>query len=223
MSNDKNTNQKKDAGDAGGMDLNLGSEAGASGASATKVVSTETQPKSVKRFLIKWSLILVAVLLCSFFLYRAAGTSRYQGTVQRVYEKEAEYRVEFAELSGKVRVIGNSEVRFPYFKTNTADLHAELNRLATTGDIVEIRVWGFRHSWFSMFPNVINVKFVYSAKKRAEEKAEAIADAVMAALANRDALKKQDPGTRKAIVEAVLRASAARNGDLQKKAPAEEE
>jgi hypothetical protein len=164
-------------------------------------------------------LILVGVLLACFVLYRWGGTSHYRGTVQRVYEKGAEYRVEFTQLSGKVRVIGNAEMRFPYFKTNTADLHAELNRLARTGDVVDIRVWGFRQSWLSMFPNVVDVNFVYSAEKRAHQHAEAVADAVIATLANRDALKNNDQATRAAIVEAVIRASSNTSSLPQKGSP----
>lgn len=167
------------------------------------------------RFALKWLAIVVALTLLGLFLYRSAGTSTYRGTVQRVYEKQAEYRVEFAELDGNVHVVGNDEARFPYFKTNTADLHAKLNQLSRSGDIVDLKVWGFRHSWLSMFPNVVGVTHVQSASARQLARAEQIADAVISTLANRDALKKRDEDTRQAVVEAVLDA-----GDsLKKKEP----
>lgn len=176
------------------------------------------QKRSFKRSFLKWSAVVLACLMVAFFFYRWAGTSHYKGTIQRVYEKEAEYRVEFTDLEGRVRVVGNRESRFPYFKVETADLHAELNRLANTGDLVEITVWGFRQAWFSMFPNVIEVEFLQSRKERERKRAERVAEAVLDVLTQRDALKKADDATREAVIDAVVGANGHRAAVLAEEA-----
>ena len=154
-----------------------------------KKKSTSIEAQSWKRRIVKWLAVSAVVLMALFFSVRWVGTTTYRGTVQRVYEKGAEYRVEFAELGGSVRVVGNSEIRFPYLKVNTADVHAELNRLSETGDIIDIRVWGLRQAWFDMFPNVVDIEFVRSDSDRRRAKAEKIADEVMKALTKREVLK----------------------------------
>lgn len=172
----------------------------------TRKDSTGEKKGSTKRFLIKWSLIVGAVLVLGFFVYRGLGTTHYRGTVQRVYEQQDEYRVEFVDSEGKVHVAANREIRFPYFKLDTADLHAELNRYSQTHDIVEARVWGFRFSWISMFPNVIEVAFVRSNADTERMRAENAADAVIAQLKSEGILKGGEhvrPGIVSAITEGL--------------------
>lgn len=157
-----------------------------------------------KQKLLRWTLLVFGVLLLLFFLFRWTGTSHHRGTVERVYEKGHEYRVEFWDESGKVHVVGNEDLRFPYLKLNTADLHAQLNRLAKTGDLVELKVWGFRYTWLSMFPNAISVQTLESGRARAERRAGDLAEAIEAELKNRGALK-EGAEVREAIVEAIVR------------------
>ncbi|MCH2110617.1 MAG: DUF1523 family protein [Polyangiaceae bacterium] len=157
-----------------------------------------------KKTLLLWLLLLVGGCALLFFSYRWAGTSTYRGTIQRVYERQAEYRFEFATLDNQVLVIGNSDIDFPYVKFDSADLHAQLNQLARTSDIVDIQVWGFRQAWFSIFPNIIRVEFVRSKGQRLRDKAEQIADQVVALFMERNILKGGD-GIREELLEAIER------------------
>ncbi|GEM_PF-1165550 len=163
------------------------------GENATQKAPNETRSPKVKRswkkFTIKWGILLIVALVSLFYSFRWVGSTTYRGTVQRVYETGAEYRVEFTELNGTVRVVGNADIEFPYFKVNTADVHAELNHLSTTHDIVDLKVWGLRQAWFSMFPNVVNVTFVRSNSDRLRARASLIANDIIKLLTEKSILK----------------------------------
>lgn len=160
--------------------------------SPTAPDTAPVQKKSWKQRLLLWTLGILGVLLVLFFAYRWAGTSTYRGSIQRVYETNHDFRTELVDLDGNVHVLGNQEIKFPYFKLDTADLHAKLNRLAQTRDIVDVKVWGFRMSWFSTFPNLIDVEFVVSRQERNRKRAEDAADAVIRNLQDRGFLKAGD-------------------------------
>lgn len=147
------------------------------------------------------------------------GTTTYRGKVQRVYEKGIEYRVEFADLEGEVHVIGNQEITFPYIKMDTADLHAALNRMSATGDIVDLRVWGFRQAWFSMFPNAIDVEFVRTDAEQLEARAGRIADEVLEELRGKSVLKGGDK-VRPMVLDAVKRGMKVPASEVDQAAPA---
>lgn len=182
------------------------SEVQASAGKAPDVQTAKTErPPSFKRSAGKWVLIIGGAILLCLLLYRWIGTSVYRGTVQRVYEKESEYRVEFVDLDGNVLVTGNSEIRFPYFKIDTADLHAELNRLALTKDVIDARVWGYRMAWFDMFPNLIEVEFVRSNAARKRAQAEVMTDLVIAQLVKEGAVK-DGSDVRSGLVSVIERA-----------------
>lgn len=150
----------------------------------------------------KAAIIIPLVLLAILFAYRFAGTRSYVGTVQRVYEKEGEFRVEFRDKDGTVLVAGNQDMKFPYVKLDSADLHANLHRFAQTGDLVKAKVWGFRLEWFSVFPNVVDAEFAESKKDRTRKRAEKLADAAIRALTDKGILKGGD-GVRDDVVQAI--------------------
>jgi len=173
---------------------------------ATQPVVPATAPveksRPFKQRALLWTFGFLVTLIVLFFTYQWAGTSHYRGTVQRVYEQSNDYRAEIVDLEGNVHVVGNQEIKFPYFKLNTADLHAELNRLSKTRDIVDVKVWGFRMSWFSTFPNLIETEFVMSRQDRDQKRAERIADAVLRSLLDKGLIKGGD-GIKPAVVQAV--------------------
>lgn len=147
--------------------------------------------------------IIIPVLVIGILLaYRFAGTRTYVGTVQRVYEKEGEFRVELRDKDGTVLVAANEDMKFPYVKLDSADLHANLHRFAQTGDLVKAKVWGFRLEWFSVFPNVVDAEFAESKKDRTRKRAEKLADAVIHTLIDKGALKGGD-GVRDDVVQAI--------------------
>lgn len=167
-----------------------------------QIPATAPPKRSWKQRLFLWLGGAVLVLLVLFFLYRWAGTSQYRGVVQRVYEKSNDYRAEIVDLEGNVHVVANNEIKFPYFKLDTADLHAELNRLSRTRDVVDVTEWGFRFSWFSTFPNVIGVQFVMSRQDRDRQRAEKITAAVLQHLRDKQILKGGD-GVKDEVVKIV--------------------
>jgi Protein of unknown function (DUF1523) len=179
----------------------------------------EPRRRSFKSRMLTRLALLTLFLMVAFFMIRWVGTSTYRGKVQRVYEQGIEYRVEFTDLDGGVHVIGNTEIKFPYFKLDTADLHAHLNRLSTTGDIVDIRVWGFRQSWFSIFPNAIDVTFVRSDTEQQEARAGRITDEVLQALSAKGVLKGGDE-VRPAVLDAVKRGMKVPGSEVDQLAPA---
>lgn len=126
---------------------------------------------------------VLAFLLLTWLGIRWAGTFTYEGEVLRVYEKLDDYRVEVAMSDGEVAVLVNRETRFPYFKTNTADLQARLEKLEQDDSLVRVHAFGFRNSWISMFPNVVGVDLVLTAEEVNQQRAERFADRVVATLA----------------------------------------
>lgn len=147
-------------------------------------------------------LIFFGAIFAVFFLYRWLGTVNHQGTVQRVYETGDIYHVEFVDTEGEIHVIKNDDIRFPYFKLDTADLHAELNRYAKRGDVIELKAWGFRFSWFSIFPNAISATLIEAASENHREQAQAISKRVLALLKNKGALV-EGVEVQDAVAEAV--------------------
>lgn len=175
-------------------------------------------PSWKRRFLIWFSLLVFAFGL-AFLTLRWAGSTTLRGTVQRVYEKEAEYRIEFTELDGTIHVVGNQEIHFPYFKVDTADVQAQLNRMSRTGDIIDIKVWGLRIPWFSVFPNIVDMEFIRSDSEQRKVQAERIADGVLAVLTQRGVLKGGE-SVREEVVQAVTRAlESSSRGRLPTTAP----
>lgn len=158
--------------------------------------------RSFKQRALIWLLAFLGVLLVVFLVYRWAGTSVYRGTVQRVYETGSEYRTELVDLKGNVHVFGNGDIKFPHFKMDTADLHAELNRLSKTRDVVDLTVWGFRMSWFSTFPNIVGAEFVMSRQERDRKRAELVTDSVLRVLLDKNLIKGGD-GIKEDLVRAV--------------------
>lgn len=177
---------------------------GADGAAAG--AKTKAPPSFGKR-VGKWALIVGSLLLVLFFLYRWAGTSHDRGVVQRVYEKDSIFRVEYVDLDGTVHVAENRDIMMPYVKFDTADLHAELSRMAATQDVVDLTVWGFRFEWFSVFPNVVGVEFVRSAADRQRLRAEQLADVALGILRDKGLLKGGE-GVRGELVEGLQKALA---------------
>lgn len=145
--------------------------------------------RSVGSLVRRWAFALVAILLLFLLLYRVLGTSEFRGTVQRVYEREGEYRAELRDAAGNVLVVSNHDMYFPHFKLDSADLHAELHAFATKRDLVKAKIWGFRMEWFSVFPNVVDAEFVLSAAERRKQDAENVAEAVLQTLKEKGALK----------------------------------
>ncbi len=151
-----------------------------------------TKKSSFKRGLIKWTLIVLVAAAALFFVYRWSGTNDYVGVVQRVYESQSDYRIEFAEDSGEVLVVGNNDIKFPYMKLDSADLHAELHRLAESGDTVRLSIWGFRQSWLSTFPNVLDVELLSTQKERISARAVQLNNAIEEMMRRKGVLPKQD-------------------------------
>jgi hypothetical protein len=149
-------------------------------------------PKRIpfKKRVLRFFLILLSGLLLSFFAYRWIGTSTMRGSVQRVYEKDAAYKVEFIEESGDVHVMENAPMRFPHLKLETADLQATLHHLGQTGDVVDLTVWGTRLSWLDIFPNVVDSEFVRSSEEGRAEQALKVTDAVIDELIDQGVVKR---------------------------------
>lgn len=182
----------------------MSEQAGTGGAATAEGGKT---PPSFGKRLRNYALMGTAVLVALFFLYRWAGTSHDRGVVQRVYEKDSIFRVEYVDLDGTVHVAENRDVMLPYVKFDTADLHAELSRMATTKDVVDLTVWGFRFEWFSVFPNVVGVEFVRSAADRQRLRAEQLADVTLGILRDKGLLKGGE-GVRGELVEGLEKALA---------------
>jgi hypothetical protein len=170
-------------------------------------------------------LILTAILLAGFFSYRWLGTSTLRGHVQRVYEKDAAYKIEFVELSGDVSVVENTPIRFPHFKLETADLQAELHHLSESGDIVDLKVWGPRLSWLDIFPNAIESEFVRSNEERKKEQVERVTNHVVNELIDQGVLtrgegaEKVRPGLKKAISESLTESRNSARGTVSSGEP----
>jgi len=182
-------------------------EAGNSSTDTTKKRSTAS---SVKRGL--W--ITLGAILFLLLAYRWLGTSTVRSTVQRVYEDQGEFRAELVEPGGKVLVIGNHDMYFPHFKLDSADQQARLHNLSLSQDTAEVTVWGFRLTWFSVFPNVVDVEMVQTNLERRHALASRLAAAALEELRKKGAVQGgaglQDD-TAKAI-EAVLAEQETRKG-----------
>ena len=151
-----------------------------------------TKKGSFKRGLLKWIALLLIAAGVLFMSYRWAGTNEYIGTVQRVYESQSDYRIEFAEESGEVIVVGNNDIQFPYVKLDSADLHAELHRLAESGDTVSLSIWGFRQSWLSVFPNVLDIEILSTKKEKIAARAAQLNEAIVEMMRRKGVLPEQD-------------------------------
>jgi hypothetical protein len=174
---------------------------------AAETSSTDTTKKRSAASTVKRGLLItIAVIAFLLLAYRWIGTSDVRSTVQRVYEDQGEFRAELVEPGGKVLVVGNHDMYFPHFKLDSADQQARLHNLSLSQDTAEVTVWGFRLSWFSVFPNVVDVEMVQTNVERRRALANRLAGAVLEELRKKGAVQ---PGaglqadTAKAI-EAVL-------------------
>ena len=87
-----------------------------------------------------------------------------------------------------------------------ADQQAKLHNLAVSQDTALVTVWGFRLSWFSVFPNVVDVEMVQTNVERRRALANRLAGAVLEELRKKGAVQSGaglHEDTAKAI-EAVL-------------------
>lgn len=175
------------------------------------ITSDDAKRVPFKKRLLRFFLLLATALVLCFFAYRWIGTSTIRGSVQRVYEKDAAYKVEFVAESGDVHVMENTPMRFPHFKLETADLQATLHRLAQTGDVVDLEVWGTRLSWLDVFPNVVDSKLVRSNEEGRANQALEVTDAVIDELIDQGVLERGTtadqarPGVERAVNEALDR------------------
>jgi hypothetical protein len=178
--------------------------------------SDETKKRSAASTLKRGLLMTIAAIALLLFAYRWIGTSTVRSTVQRVYEDQGEFRAELVEPGGKVLVTANRDMYFPHFKLDSADQQAKLHNLSLSQDTAEVTVWGFRLSWFSVFPNVVDVEMVQTNVERRRALAKRLAAAVLEELRKKGAVQGgaglQDDTTK--AIEAVLAAQ-----DTQKGAP----
>jgi hypothetical protein len=151
---------------------------------ATETTKPRGAASTFKRGLLITFGLLVAVLLA----YRWIGTSDVRAVVQRVYEDQGQFRAELVEPDGKVLVIGNHDMYFPHFKLDSADQQARLHNLAVSQDTAQVTVWGFRLSWFSVFPNVVEVEMVQTNVERRHALANRLAGAVLEELRKKGAV-----------------------------------
>lgn len=177
------------------------------------------QPVPLGRRLLGWLIVVVAISALFVLAYRWAGTSTLRGTVQRVYEKDAQYRIDFVDSSGEVHVLENDAIKFPHLKTDTADLQAELHRFSETGDEVDVTAWGFRAPFISIFPNIVDVEFVRSDTVRKKEHVRYITQSVINELIDQGVVergeesKRMRPGLEKAVGKATAKPSQAERED----------
>jgi hypothetical protein len=155
------------------------------GNSSTDTTKKRSATSSLKRGL----LITIAAIAFLLFAYRWLGTSDVRSTVQRVYEDQGEFKAELVEPSGKVLVVGNHDMYFPHFKLDSADQQAKLHNLSLSQDTAEVTVWGFRLSWFSIFPNVVDVEMVQTNIERRHALANRLAGAVLEELRKKGAVQ----------------------------------
>jgi len=134
-------------------------------------------------------LLTLAAIVLLFVAYRWIGTSDVRATVQRVYEDQGEFRVELVRADGKVLVAANHDMYFPHFKLDSADQQARLHNLAVSQDTAMVTVWGFRLSWFSVFPNVVEVEMVQTNVERRRALANRLSTAVLDDLRKKGAIQ----------------------------------
>lgn len=143
-------------------------------------------------------------------IYRWIGTSTVRGTVQRVYEKDARFLIEFVDASGNVTVVENEPIRFPHFKTSTEDLHADLHRYSQTQDTVDLTTWGIRAAFMDVFPNAVDVDFVKSNQVAKKMQAERVTRVVINELIDQGFLRRTDATeeTRRNLTRVIEKALA---------------
>jgi len=149
----------------------------------------KTQKRGFASTLKRGVLITIGVVVLLLLGYRWIGTSNVRATVQRVYEDQGEFRVELVQPDGTVLVAGNHDMYFPHFKLDSADQQAQLHNLAVSQDTAEVTVWGFRLSWFSVFPNVVDVEMVQTNVERRRALASRLANAVLEELRKKGAVQ----------------------------------
>jgi hypothetical protein len=175
-------------------------------AEADKNAESTTKTRGTASTLKRGLLITIGVIAFLLLAYRWIGTSDVRCTVQRVYEDQGQFRAELVEPGGKVLVTGNHDIYFPHFKLDSADQQAKLHNLAVSQDTALVTVWGFRLSWFSVFPNVVDVEMVQTNVERRRALANRLAGAVLEELRKKGAVQSGaglQEDTAKAI-EAVL-------------------
>lgn len=167
---------------------------------------TQAEKKPLKQRIGKWGAIIVVALILAFFLFRFIGSTSYTGTINRVYEKTSEYRVELEAPDGEVHVFKNAELRFPYLKFDTADLQAQLQSYQRNEDIVKVRAWGFRSTVFSWFPNVIDVDLVRKSREAKRQRAEQIVDMTLELMTTKKAISAEyaEGASRQALREELV-------------------
>lgn len=133
-------------------------------------------------------LVVVGVAILLLLGYRWAGTSTVRVTVQRVYEDQGDFRAELVQKNGEVLVVANHDMKFPHFKLDSADKHAELHNLVLNQDVADVTVWGFRFTWMDMFPNVVDVHVVQTNQERRKALADRLATAVLEHLREKGAV-----------------------------------
>lgn len=171
-----------------------------------KNATATTEKRSFASTLKRGLLITVGALLVLYVGYRWIGTSDVRATIQRVYEDQGEFRVELVQADGTVLVAANHDMYFPHFKLDSADQQAKLHNLAVSQDTALVTVWGFRLSWFSVFPNVVEVEMVQANVERRRALAAKLATAVLDELRKKGVVQggaNLQDDTAKAI-EAVL-------------------
>lgn len=144
-----------------------------------QITPDPTPRRSFASTLKRGLLITVAALLVLYLGYRWLGTAEVRATIQRVYEDQGEFRVELVQTDGQVLVAANRDMYFPHFKLDSADQQAKLHNLAVSQDTARVKVWGFRLSWFSVFPNVVDVEMVQTNVERRRALASKLATAVL--------------------------------------------
>lgn len=154
-----------------------------------KDAASTPQKRGFARNLKRGVLITLGALLLLFLAYRWLGTSDVRAVVQRVYEDQGEFRAELVQPDGKVLVVANSDMYFPHFKLDSADQQAQLHNLAVSQDSALVTVWGFRLSWFSVFPNVVEVEMVQTNVERRKALADRLAKAVLDELRRKGAVQ----------------------------------
>jgi len=120
--------------------------------------------KSGKKRKTKYYLVL-GIIVLSFLAWggckgcQYVGQDECTGTVQRadVTKVDGEYRVEFLIDEDDIRVFKNVDSSL-YWKTNSADVQAQLGRYAENKKKITVTTWGWRNTWFSWFPNIVRIE-----------------------------------------------------------------
>ena len=173
------------------------------------------------RRVLHWVGFVFGTLLLLTLIYRWIGTSTVRGTVQRVYEKDARFLIEFVDTSGNVTVVENEPIRFPHFKTSTEDLYADLHRFSQTRDIVDLTTWGVRAAFMDVFPNAVAIDFVKSNQVEKQRQVERITQVVIDELIDQGIMTRgaQLEETRASLSRVIERALAEPPSGAEKTPP----